>query len=478
MSIFYFSFDKNTSRTIVRFMRNTRRFFLCAFFGGMLCAIFAAPPLTVPVYDFSAIPDSAGVRSDKQVLERWITGPVSALGEMQMEIHTDDTGQKFQIRAEDDGTHISVVIIPRKTVEITEYTSGGVFSTKSDAYISGDPGTWILKRDKTLGAVVSLTYFFTGDKEVYVSFMPGTVSGQSLADLVIFGAHVSRSIKIPAPIDYFFTASIFDVRKKTAPLLQWKYVTVNPYFYRDSLYMIDVIRANLKRVIFAPDAAYNEKGESIAVITGEKRAIDASVTAAKKLELSDAGFVKWIVDGLIERGAGNYTKIPPLTSKTYSYAPGSFLGTLDTKYNLTFSLDWTRNLAIAAFSVAAGKNYPPSFRGTDVTDSPFIFSAGLDYIEGSGYNSKSLKAILYALCATESDTFFLAAIRETERRTSPEVNYFNKSAVIFTYFDSSAKLKITIFENGTEVSLENFLAKYPGSFIHLSRVKASERFSL
>ena len=127
-------------------------------------AIFAAPPMTIPVYDFSAIPDSSSVRKDKMVLERWLTGSVETLSEIQMEIHTSDTGQKFQIRAEENGANIDVLIIPRKTVELTEYTNEGIYTSRSDAYVAGDPGTWILKRDKTIGKIISITYFFTGDK--------------------------------------------------------------------------------------------------------------------------------------------------------------------------------------------------------------------------------------------------------------------------------------------------------------------------
>jgi hypothetical protein len=81
------------------------------------------------------------------------------------------------------------------------------------------------------------------------------------------------------------------------------------------------------------------------------------------------------------------------------------------------------------------------------------------------------------LAATEPNTFFLAAIRETDKRLQEtEIHYFNNCAVIIPYFDSYGCFDACVFENSVEYTLAQFEEKYRGNFVHLTRVRSSEDF--
>jgi hypothetical protein len=186
--------------------------------------------------------------------------------------------------------------------------------------------------------------------------------------------------------------------------------------------------------------------------------------------------LKWIVDGVIEP-LGARTTVPAVLNATVNYPSGSAAGVLATQYNLSFTLDWTRNLAAAATTVRntlGARTYAQA--GIDVRITPFTYNSGASYIENSGYRAEILPAVLYVLTVSEPDTFFLAAIRRTDA-ASPEVHYFNDCAAIFPYIDSVGRFTAVVFQNGEEFTLDQFLASCEGNFVHLSRVKSNERFT-
>lgn len=88
----------------------------------------------------------------------------------------------------------------------------------------------------------------------------------------------------------------------------------------------------------------------------------------------------------------------------------------------------------------------------------------------------TLKPLLYVLAASEPETFYFAAIRETDRRTTPEVRVFNECAVFFPYFDEKGHFQCSVFKDGAEISFERFYSRYYKEFIFLTRARCSEQF--
>jgi hypothetical protein len=259
------------------------------------------------------------------------------------------------------------------------------------------------------------------------------------------------------------------------PTLPWNLAKVTPGLYAGTLQMIGVIRRNLPRMVIVEDAVYSTDDRSYSVMSGLARETPGSSDAKDTLELSNAGFVKWIADGLVRPLAGNNTLIPPVLKVTGDI-PGGTARLFSTRYNLYFALDWCRNLADAVDAVTNGRLGTQVHSNTDVAIEPFATSGDTVFLPGTGYRAQSLQAILYILAATEADTFYLAAIRETDNSTVPEVSYYNNTAAIFPYFNSGGSFDAVVFENGIEVTLAAFLQKYSASFIHLSRIASSDYF--
>jgi hypothetical protein len=244
--------------------------------------------------------------------------------------------------------------------------------------------------------------------------------------------------------------------------------------------MAQVIRKNLSRIVYAEDAMYDESGAPVYVSTGKSRKTDEK--DADKLSLSSAGFVKWIVDGLVEPLSGSYVKRKPLLVQTVDYMPTGFPGTMSGQYNLSFALDWTRNLAAAALSVRQGRTYLYKDSAVDVQIEPFAAELTDEdvrntsgYIKDSGYASESLKALLYILAVTEPNYFYLGAVRQTDMK-SPEIKVFNESVAFIPYFDSTGRFNCAVFRNGAETDLEDFMAKYKNCFVNLVRIETSDSF--
>jgi hypothetical protein len=137
-------------------------------------------------------------------------------------------------------------------------------------------------------------------------------------------------------------------------------------------------------------------------------------------------------------------------------------------------------------SIQARRNYLYEDTGVDVKIEPFsaeVTPKGITsvagYIKNSGYEIKYLKPLLYVLGVTEPTYFYLAAIRRTVHPAdgSPEFKVFDSSAAIFPYFDKNGQFGCTVFENGQELTLAQFIKKYPDCFVHLTRVLSTDRFS-
>jgi hypothetical protein len=391
---------------------------------------------------------------------------------MRYEVHTSERGQAFQVRLAEKPGEFDIIVSPREELAIDVYSDEGIRTEFASVYIADSPGAWVLTRDASSGKPVSAAFYFSTDSGVYIKFTPG--DKKCFADLMIFGVYAARGVEVGVPFERLYTASLADIKKWT-PSIPWFYTYRPNSRYEGVRQMIAVIRENQKRYVFVPDAAYNENGEPVDILSGERRGNTQQESAQVNLEFSDAGFLKWIVDGLAVPFAGSYTILAPLLTPTVIYKTGSFQGSLSLKYNLSFALDWTRNLAAAMLSVKTGKTYTAANSGVDVAVEPFSLSQSTTYTINSGYQAEGLLPLLYVLAVTEPDMFYLAAIRQTDY-VSPEVRFFSKSAAIFPYFDEAGRFNVTVFENGTDISLSQFISKYKKDSVHLTRVESSTRF--
>lgn len=458
--------------------------------GKKLSAVLAALvfcTLASPLfaeYNSFGIPDSTSIR--KNVKSSWLTAPFSEIRSKAVEIRENADGQVFQLRLEEGMDEFSVIVSPQSFLDVEVVTETKREKKLMEVYPVGAPGSFILYRNKTNGKPLRILWYFNPDAEVYIQLRPD--ESKTFADLIVFGSYAARSVPVGIPFEQFYTMTFQNLYNVTQKILPWEKVHVIPGQYLDSLQMVAVIRELLPKIDYVEEACYNEKNELYSFITNEpltvKRISDEKESDKKeeRLLLSSQGFLKWIIDGVTVPNTGKNTKIEDLERQTVTYSTLGKSGILSQKWNLSFSLDWTRNLAAEALSARSTREYSWEDGNVDVKVEPFAAEVingqlvnSVGYLKDTGYSAKKLKSLLYVLGITEPQYFYLAAIRQQSTIAADEM-VFNDCAVLFPFFDDTGRFGCYVFENGREMTLETFCAKYANSFVHLVRVKSEESF--
>ena len=452
---------------------------------SFLIFILASFTLPLPIFAENnrfGIPDSADIR--KAVSDSWFEQSLDVVRHNRTELRSNSVGQVFQVRLEETRDLFSIIVAPETELSVDLYTQDGVIRKQVSEYPADAAGSWILMRDSSSGKPLKIRYYFAGDSSVYVQFSPS--GKKTLADYVIDGCFAARGVPVGVSFDYFYTASFAAVLSLTEKALPWQYADIHPEQYHGNLVMVAQIKKNLSRIKQVKDGCYDELGKAIYVSDGKPRLVEPEDAQNNILSMNHSGFLKWIVDGTIAPLTGGATYRDPLLRPTLQLNPLGVSGIKAQTESLFHSLDWTRNLAAARLSVQARRNYLYEDTGVDVKIEPFsaeVTEKGITsvagYIKNSGYEIKYLKPLLYVLGVTEPDYYYLAAIRRTVHPAdgSPEFKVFDSSAAIFPYFDKNGQFGCTVFENGKEMSLAQFTKKYPDSFVHLTRLLSSDRFS-
>lgn len=428
-------------------------------------------------YNSLGVPDSSEIR--EQLIERWFEAPLSAVRENMPEVYYNEAGQKFQVRLEETADTFNIFVSPSREINVAVYSSKGTSMQKQEVFPGEDAGSFVLVRDKKTGKALKIRYYFLKNSDVFIQFTPSTKT--ALADMVIYGNYAARGVPTGIPFTKFYEISFEDIMKVTQTKLPWNYVTPDVNRYHSVMQMIAVIKERLPFIMIANDAMYDEHNDLVHITTGKE--FDTDSLDENKLYLSSAGFLKWIADGIVEPIAGGRLKREPLIKETVTVKNNGHQGVLSQKYNLYFGLDWIRNLASAVISVQIGKNYLFNQSGVDVTINPFassVTSYGVEntvtFIEDSGYNASVLKSLLYILASTEPGNFYFGAIRTTDRTVTPEVKYFGDCCAFFPYFLEDGSFQCTVFINGRQMVIDDFLLQHADDFVYLTRVKSDERF--
>ena len=433
-------------------------------------------------YNSLGIPDSSEIR--RNLIENWFEAPLEMVRQNKAFEAYNQIGQDFQIRMEEDEENFYIFVSPHAIINITVYSNDGTHIEQKDYFPYDAAGSFVLIRDKKTEKPVSARYYFLKDSGVYIQFTP--YGRSALADLVIFENYAAKGVPTGLPFSFFCTASFDDVMKVTDSKIPWNYVLTSQNEYHGVRQMIAVIEENLPKINYCEDAMYDDEGKLVHITSGKVFAYDdlpGSTALGEHLFLSSAGFLKWICDGLVEPIAGGLLRRDPLVKETVQVKDIGHQGVLSQRYNLYFGLNWIRNLASAVISVYANKNYLFNQSGVDVTSNPFASSindkgvaAPVTFVENTGYKVMLLKSLLYVLAATNPDTFYLGAIRETDRSVTPEISVFNKNAVFFPYFLPDGTFECVVFMNGKKLTLGEFLRLYHSDFVYLTRVKANDQF--
>lgn len=436
------------------------------------------------------IPDSAEIRRAKA--ESWFFGDLGQLREKKSEIEKNAVGQEFQIRMEETDSTFAVVVAPKTLLETEIFTEKGVEKRTVDNFAGDSCGGWVLVKDSKTSKPLFLRIYFSQDSDEFVQFAPS--GAKTLSDFVISGLYAAHSVPLGIPFEKLYTLSFEQIFSLTENLLPWKYADRQQGQFESKLQMIAAIRKNLERVVYCPDSCYDENGKPVFISSGKERKIDfeeiekTSGKIENPVVVDDAGFLKWICDGLVEPVTGSFLYRNPLVMPTSEENKTGKKSIISQNYYLSFSLDWCRNLATAALSVKSHRNYLWKDSGVDVTLEPFaseVTDRGITqtagYLKNSGYQIEKLKPLLFVLASTEPTYCYLAAIKrplQDKKLSDSEIFAFDRCAVIFPLYDKNGRFNCVIFENGMELTFKQFAEKYKGSFIHLSRVLTENNFYL
>ncbi len=425
-------------------------------------------------YSPLSVPDSSEIR--KTLINSWFTQDFEQLLTQEPQIIQNLLGEKFQVRLEDLGTEFAIVVASAADFSIEMHTDEGIVVKKTDIYPFNNLGSWILYRSKENGKPIRVCYYFQSDSEVFIQIRPD--KHKSVADMALYNVYSVYGVSLGFPIEYYYTMSFAELYKQTSSILPWQYFTIEKGLYEANIQMSEVIRDYKDSISFSKDTAFDNTGLEVRISNGEPLFFDDE----NKLYMDSAGFAKWVVDGLVFAQTGSYLNLNPLKKETIKTKTGTMAQSVMEKYHVTFSLDWTRNLAVAWLSVISGKDTLFENSGTEVTISPFAAvktTRGIErcdsYIKGTGYNTSTLKALMYVLAVTEPERFYLGAIRQTDGK-SPEIMYYNETAVFFPFFDEQGFFHCVVYEGAQEMSIDEFASRWQGSFVNFVRLKSSSRF--
>lgn len=442
-----------------------------------LIAIFLLCFLPISVFAFQMfvdIPDSATIREN--LVEEWFTANLDLLRGKSAEVIQDESDISFQVRFEEYGNECAIIVAPEILEKVESYSDAGVQTFYRSVYPQASRGGWTLFRDNVTGNITCIRYYISQNPEVYVQFSPGknANSNKTSADFVIFGSYAAKGVSVGVPIERFFTLSFNQIYKLTEKTLPWFEHEFYPELYDESIYMVGVIKKNLNRFRELDGAAYDEEGNPVFIKDSVPRYEDTSLEEEENpLYTCDAGFLKWIVDGLIRPISGSGLLLEPLKKDTVFPNQTGYAYTVNEVYDIYFSLNWIRNIAAAAASVFSGHEYMFETSGVEVNIVPY----NNFYSETAGYKISSLKPLMYNLAITEPGRFYLGAIRHTVKAEGgQEVSVYTECAAFFPVLDENGKFFLFIFENGKELSFTEFVKSHQNDTIHLTRITSSSNF--
>jgi hypothetical protein len=408
-------------------------------------------------------PESSDVRL--QILSEWLTGELNQLRVKKPTVYENAYGDRFSVSQKMDKS--------RNLLAVTVQPAPTHASDKK-----GSEGEWILWRSLSDGMPVRISLYPVPDKNIRIDFRAegfNPEKGRSYLDLVVYGAIAVHDAPVGIPFTNLYTVPLSSIVALTAKTVPWDLLSPDLDRYGDMIAAVDTIQARLKTLVYLDDGVFDEKGN--AVMRGDRAPQDpAKVWESlrkdqKASEVSGgvdfAGFAKWIIDGIVEPGAGEGTHIDPLLMRTI---PPSSDFEEPGPDNPFFALDWTRNLASAVVSLDRRKAVKPDSSGVDVAES--VFSDSCVYQKNVGYSTRDLAPLLYWLAVSEPGHLYLGAV--CRQNNVPPVPSFFGIAVFFPYFNRDGSFSVAVFENARKTTLEAFIAQNTGSFTNLARVRVPE----
>ena len=202
---------------------------------------------------------------------------------------------------------------------------------------------------------------------------------------------------------------------------------------------------------------------------GEYVFIETGIPQGELGGLNCSGFAKWVVDGFYRPLAGQCIGVEALKIPASASRGNAWSRRLESERDPYFGLDWSRYLAVrlaqARTGILAG-----DLEGFDVRlMEPF------PYTDDIGYPTEGLAVLLFRLAQDFPGYFYIGSLNR-DYGENPILRQHFHVVVLFPYFERQGDFRVVVMERNQESSLETFLERYPGHYIHLVRVEARGPF--
>lgn len=337
-------------------------------------------------------------------------------------------------------------------------------------------GSWIYTRNFTTGAPLRIRVFLRSDPQMYVQFRPLGMD-KSLVDVVLYDAYVVRALAIGIPFDRLLTLPVEEALSAAGDRFPRRYFEPDPALYRNICpsqdnqdnNFIARVRDALPDLRYEDDGAINENGNYVFIETLKPQPVPQG--------LNCSGFVKWVVDGMLQPVTGKLLAIEPLKAAV-SVPLSSLTANLKERDSL-FGLDWTRNLALEAARTLRSSGYAV-LENVEVRKE--TFAALIDRKRGSasiksypgfllnaGFSMEGLRPLLYTLAINEPGNLYLVSVNR-ELGPPPIQRRHYHTAVLVPYFNEYGVFQTAVFESAAETNLADFIGRHPNAMINLVRI--------
>jgi hypothetical protein len=433
--------------------KNTRNFFY------ILISLFSLVPLFARDVPVKNITNDAEFRAT--IKDSWLTEVPDRVFRQKPGLFKLPDGTLIQVRSETAGQELMVILARER----------------SGDYPGWIQGSWIVNRSMQDGATLRIRIFLRSDPYTYIQFRP-SAEDRSEMDVVLYDGYAIRSLPIPLSLERILYMPLNDVLASAGNKFPQKYFDPSAELYADTRNFISSVRKRLPELQFQDDGAIDENGQYVYIET-------LAPQPSSNSGLNCSGFAKWIVDGLLRPLTGQRLSISPL-KLPYGERGSSFTDTYEEARDPFFGLDWTRNLAAAAWSVLRS----PSFANLDEFEvhdqnlaTVIVRNKGTatlrsypSFLQNAGYGFEGLHSLLYMMAINEPGHIYLAAVND-EIGSSPRLRQYFHVAVLVPYFNEYGDFQVTCFESAAETSFSVFKTRYPGGYVNLSRIPVESNFN-
>jgi hypothetical protein len=331
-------------------------------------------------------------------------------------------------------------------------------------------------RKSAKGAWVSARLFLTGEPDTWAYFSPD--GDRSRMELVRSGAVVASRIAVPLPFERLIIEEVERIVFMTQASAPWELFFPEARAGAQSAVFAATLAASMGGLSYADDGAMDENGRYVTIASGEPQQGEQG--------LNCAGFLKWVIDGLLKALGQPALPIERLASRNLALRRSSLAATYEEALDPAFGLDWVRNLGAALTEAISDAERSQTARDISIAPPSFVRAAKSpldepdppvpvpEFIPNAGYSCAVLPGLLATLAARRPGQMYLASLSQVAK--NPAVRRHYHTALLVPWLDDEGRLTVEVFESAARTSFEGFLRRQAKAQVFLVGIPSSLPF--